>query len=178
VRIRQIKPAFWADARIAELPEPTRLFYVGLWMIADDAGWLRWDPIEVARDLYGYESRRRRERRVVAMFDQLVTAGRVMAHPCGHAEVPTLTEHQHLGGSTKQVRTVFNDHTRGCLTTPRESPRMPADARIGKERSGTDVVEERERNGTVRNGNARKSDETESEFRERVGLPAFMAGRS
>jgi hypothetical protein len=41
VRIRQVKPAFWADSRLAELPERTRLFYIGLWMIADDAGWLR-----------------------------------------------------------------------------------------------------------------------------------------
>lgn len=123
MRIRQIKPAFWSDGRIAELPEPTRLFYVGLWMIADDAGWFRWDPVEVARDLYGYQSRAKRERRTAAMFDQLVTIGRIVLHPCGHAEVPKLGDHQHLAGATKQVRSSWIEHQRTCL------PRIPAETR-------------------------------------------------
>ena len=52
MRIRQVKPAFWTDARIAALPAPARLFYIGLWMVADDAGWLRWDPSQIANELY------------------------------------------------------------------------------------------------------------------------------
>ena len=141
MRIRQIKPAFWSDGRIAELPESTRLFYVGLWMIADDAGWFRWDPIEVARDLYGYESRSKRERRTIAMFDSLVAIGRIVLHDCGHAEVPKLADHQHLAGITKQVRTSHNEHLRTCISRSpapsREDPPTPAEARSG---NGKDVV--------------------------------------
>ena len=161
MRIRSVKPSFWADAKIADLAEPTRLFYVGLWMVADDAGWFRWDVREVARDLYGYESPRRREARSGRMLDELVVAGRVILHPCGHAEVPHLPEHQRLSGATKQVKTVLNDHLRKCLSSqppadPRTSPQVPGTERIGTER----IRNVEERNGTV------------SEFRLKVERPA------
>ena len=142
-----MKPAFWSDATVAELSERTRLFYIGLWMIADDAGWLRWNPSEVARDLYGYESRTRRERRTTEMFNELLEARRVVIHACGHAVIPTMSEHQRLAGPTKQVTTVLNEHLREP-NIPRTSPQVPAHPRHGKERLGTDV----EGNGTSRNG--------------------------
>jgi hypothetical protein len=131
VRIRQVKPAFWADARIAELPEGVRLFYIGLWMVADDAGWLRWDPSQIANELYGYESRRKRERDVETFLALLVTAGRVVVHECGHVEVPKLTDHQHLSVMSKQVRTIWREHAAciGSHTDTREDPRMPAETR-------------------------------------------------
>ncbi|MGH2514001.1 MAG: hypothetical protein ACRDGQ_15125 [Candidatus Limnocylindrales bacterium] len=174
MRIRQIKPSFWSDSNISDLADATRLFYVGLWMIADDAGWLRWDCREVARDLYGYETVRRREARVERMIGELESAGRVRRYPCGHVEIPTLPAHQHLGSATKQVKTVFNQHLRGCLVSV--SPQIPADTRgasqspdtvrNGKERERLEV-----RNGTERNGNARASandDEGVTEFRRLV----------
>lgn len=152
MRIRQVKPAFWSDARLAELPERTRLFYIGLWMIADDAGWFRWDPIEVARDLYGYESRVLRERRVSAMFASLTATGRVILHPCGHAFVPRMTTHQRLSGVAKQVQTSWKEH-QTCIAPqlpadPREPPQVPADPRHGKEREREQELEQgMERNG-------------------------------
>ena len=139
-----MKPAFWSDAKVAELSERARLFYIGLWMIADDAGWLRWDAVEVSRDLYGYESRTKRERRVEAMWSELVNCGRVLVYPCGHAQIPTMPGHQRLAGATKQVITVLNEHLREAST----APLLPANPRHGKERLGTDV----ERNGEERSG--------------------------
>jgi hypothetical protein len=64
---------------------------------------------------------------VTRMFNELVGAKRVVLHPCGHAEVPHLVEHQHLAGTTKQVRTALNEHLRTCVT--RTSPQTPADPR-------------------------------------------------
>jgi len=124
VRIRQVKPAFWTDARIAALPPAARLFYIGLWMEADDAGWLRWDPSQIANELYGYESRRRRERDVEAFLALLVEAERVIVHPCGHVEIPKLTTHQHLSITSKQVRTILREHAE-C----QDSPPFPAETR-------------------------------------------------
>lgn len=152
MRIRQVKPAFWSDARLAELPEATRLFYIGLWMIADDAGWLRWDASEVARDLYGYEGRVRRERRVTGMFAALVADGRVVVYECGHVEIPRMTTHQRLSGTAKQVQTAWKAH-QSCLLprtseTPRVSPQVPADARHGTERE----QEQEQEQGMERNG--------------------------
>lgn len=135
MRIRQVKPAFWSDAVVAALPAPVRLFYIGLWMVADDAGWLRWDPSQIANELYGYESRRRRERDVEAFLAQLVKVNRVVVHDCGHAEIPKLTTHQHLSIASKQVRTIQREHadctrppaeTRGDPPTPVESLGPPA----------------------------------------------------
>lgn len=174
-----MKPAFWSDAKVAELPEATRLFYIGLWMIADDAGWLRWEPSEVARDLYGYEGRARRERRTAAMFDQLVTAKRVVLHPCGHAEVPKLSAHQHLGGSTKQIRTSFNEHLKGCVSPSpadaRDDPRMPAEARIGNGKERVMVRNGKERSGqsTAHAPDGARLEE-ETEFSQRVPRPQVV----
>lgn len=40
-RIRTIKPEFWEDEKIAQLPFPCRLFYIGCWNFADDFGVLK-----------------------------------------------------------------------------------------------------------------------------------------
>lgn len=130
MRIRQLKPAFWADARIAALPAAARLFYIGLWMTADDAGWLRWDVSQIANELYGYESRRKRERDVEAFLALLVESKRVVVHPCGHVEIPTLTRHQHLSIPSKQVRTIWKEHSEcGRPAETREHPPTPAENR-------------------------------------------------
>lgn len=130
MRIRQVKPSFWTDDKLAAMPAAVRLFYVGLWMVADDAGWLRWSVPEIANELYGYESRRKRERDVVAFARVLEEAGRVKRFDCGHAIVPTLTDHQRFSGATKQVHTVEKEHRKcGESEGPRTSPQVPATPR-------------------------------------------------
>lgn len=176
MRIRQVKPSFWSDPLLAELAEPTRLFYIGLWMIADDAGWLRVDVPAIGRDLYGYDPRPKRERRVAQMLDELVAAGRLRRLDCGHAEIPTLTDHQRLAGATKQVKSDFNEHLRRCVArASKDVPQLPAETRGYPQspatvRNGT--VSGQERLGTGRNGSPGASatdDVTDlSEFRRRV----------
>lgn len=125
-----MKPAFWSDVAIAKLAPATRLFYIGTWCLADDAGWFDGDVSEIGHALYGYEPRAARERRVSTMLTELVDAGRIRDHGCGHFDVPTMVSHQHLAGPSKQVQTVLNDHRRRCHpATPREDP--PSPARIG-----------------------------------------------
>jgi hypothetical protein len=164
MRIRQVKPAFFKDARIAELSPSVRLFYIGLWMLADDAGWLWWDVAEVGNELYGYEPRKPRERRAQQYLDTLVTSRRVLLHPCGHVEIPSFTDHQRLAGSTKQVRTTLKDHASRC------SPQPPADTRgspLSPDTVRNGIGKERERLGSVSKGSA------DSEFQEKV--PRLMA---
>lgn len=193
MRIRQIKPAFWSDSKLAELPEGTRLFYVGLWMLADDAGWLAWDPAEAAHELYGYETRAKRERRVVEMFATLAARGRVVLHPCGHAFLPNLVEHQRLAGMTKRVESTWKDHQR-CTPAkakdepPADPPHIPAGPRDSPRIPGTEKEREREKE-LVRNGNwngqersgkgaSATDDGSLSEFRAKVPLASILGGKT
>lgn len=141
MRIRQVKPEFWKDARMAELSEGTRLFYIGSWQLADDAGWIRWDVANIAAELYPFEVRKARENRVNRYSQSLVAQKRLHIHDCGHAQVPKMASHQHLAGTTRRVLTIANEHS-GCNSpqnlgkasipaTPRDSPRLPAPVSIG-----------------------------------------------
>jgi len=130
MRIRQIKPDYWRDQLLAELPDTVRLFYIGMWQVADDGGWLRWNVSEIALDLYGYQPRSRRERWVVERAASLVDVGRLVIHDCGHAYVPKLTKHQKFGG--RPVFTVRDVHARDCAP-------LRSDAPHGKERERVEV---------------------------------------
>lgn len=138
MRIRQIKAEFWRDELLAELPDAVRLFYIGMWQEADDAGWLRWNVSEIALDLYGYQPRGKRERWVAQRAEALTKCGRLVIHDCGHAFVPKLTKHQKFGG--RPVFTVKDAHARDCAP-------MLAAARPGKERERVEVGEGTERKG-------------------------------
>lgn len=179
MRIRQIKPAFFKDARISELPAPVRLFYVGLWMLADDAGWLTWDVAEVGNELYGYEPRSRREKHATDYLSALTAAGRVEVHPCGHVSIPKFTDHQRLSGLTKQVRTTLKEHTDQCLpptpAVPREAPQSPDTERLG---IGTGNGSGTERSGTVRSARERANEEETTEFQEKVPRLVALGGES
>jgi hypothetical protein len=99
VRIRQVRPEFFSDAKVARLPVDVRLTYVGLWCVADDAGWLEWDVVDLGAQLFPHESIRVRERRLALAGEKLVEAGRMVIHPCGCARIPTLEVHQKIGGN-------------------------------------------------------------------------------
>ena len=132
MRIRQVKPEFWKDAKVAELSEGARLFYIGTWQLCDDAGWMRWDVANIAAELYPFEGRTARERRVSRHAAALATLGRLHLHDCGHAQVPKMPSHQHLAGTTRRVQTMAMEHSKcGIPATPRDSPRLPAPVSIG-----------------------------------------------
>jgi hypothetical protein len=138
MRIRQIKPEFWKDARVAGLTEGARLFYVGTWQLADDKGWLRWSVEEIAAELYPFDSRKIRERRVDKHGAALAAIGRLHLHDCGHAQIPKMPAHQHLAGTTRRVETIAKEHA-VCAqpATPRDSPRLPAPVSIGSVGEGS-----------------------------------------
>lgn len=184
MRIRQITPAFWADATMADLPPEIRLTYIGLWMVADDAGWFRESIPEIALSLYGYEPRSRRERLVSRALDILATAGRVVRHECGHSQIPTLERHQRIGGkrsyiwrSEHNVRCVGAGSVRTDPGSVRDDPDHPVAIRDDMGRSASNVTERNvtsnvtERNGTVARARAKTTD---SEFRRRMAAEGVV----
>lgn len=118
MRIRQVRPSFWSDEAIGRLPDAVKLFYIGLWNVADDAGWLTWRPPQIAAELYPYKSVARREREVSAWIEALSTTGRVRRYDCGCLEVPNLPKHQRVAGNQSfTVRDIHaNDHANSQLT--------------------------------------------------------------
>ena len=147
MRIRQVKPAFWSDPIIGDLAIPARLTYIGLWGLADDAGWLRLDVPAIAAELYCFEPRARREKDVAAHLAALQAARRIVAEPdCRHASIPTLTNHQRFAAITKRVFTFRNEHEANChLSTPAGTRGEQAVPRTGKGRKVEELEEESER---------------------------------
>jgi hypothetical protein len=108
-----VRPEFWSDANMAALPAAVRLTYIGLWGLADDAGYLVWNVPEIAAELYRYTSVRRRETAVAAHLDSLLQAGRVELLPCGrHALIRTIPEHRIKGGHQSYV--IKKSHDAHC----------------------------------------------------------------
>jgi hypothetical protein len=158
MRIRQVKQGFWTDKVMARLPKCTRLIYIGLWMLADDAGWIEsFDVEQAAAELFPFDSAHRRERDLAADVERLIVAGRVVRHDCGCLVVPHLSEHQRIAG--RQNFGAREAHMRSH-SAPRSDVALPVATRS----PGT-VGNGRERNGTV---DAREAQEP-TEFQERVG---------
>jgi hypothetical protein len=158
MRIRQVKPAYWTDRTLASLSYPARLFYIGLWCVADDAGYIDWDLDELGALLFPYEVPHRRERHLSAWSVELVACGRVMVLDCGCAVIPTLEQHQrHAGGN------------RSYAARDRHIAHKSVQVQI--DGAGT-VGNGRERKGTVGNGSApakgSDNDETTTEFQTRM----------
>jgi hypothetical protein len=119
MRIRAVRPDFWQDDTLGHLSDAVRLFYIGLWCVADDAGWLEWKPAQIGAALYPYRSSSRRERDIDQWGDILVQAGRVVRYPCGCARIPTLTKHQRAGGNPSYQ---FRDKHRYHMSTDESVP--------------------------------------------------------
>lgn len=54
-RIRTIKPDFFKNEELAELPMPVRLTFIGLWTLADVAGRLEDRPKRIKAELFPYD---------------------------------------------------------------------------------------------------------------------------
>jgi hypothetical protein len=138
MRIRQVRPEFFTDAVVSRLTPTVRLTYIGLWCVADDAGWMTWDVPQIAAQLYPYESVRVRERRVQAAGESLTEAGRLRMETCGCAFIPKLADHQKIGGNKSfPARDKHKVHT-----VPDKSAR---NVRVGNGTVGEGRLEARER---------------------------------
>lgn len=95
-----MRPEFWHDSKMADLPMPTRLTYIGLWCIADDSGYFAWNPREIGADLYPHMSAGRRDKQIDGDLERLVAARRVLILDCQrHAVIPSLEKYRILGGT-------------------------------------------------------------------------------
>jgi hypothetical protein len=124
MRIRQVRPEFWSDETLAALPLGARLFYIGLWGVADDAGWMEWRPVRIGALLFPYETAKRRQRDIDTWTERLVISGRLVLYDCGCAQIPTLSRHQRVTGkqnfTNQETHTKHRVHKQAPLTGKQE----------------------------------------------------------
>lgn len=94
MRVRLIRPSYWTDSDLhTRLSADQREFYIGLWMLADDAGFVSWDLDRVGAELYPYRSPSWRRTHLPKWLAVLESHVRVLA--CGkHVVIPSLPRHQ------------------------------------------------------------------------------------
>jgi hypothetical protein len=92
-RIRTIKPEFFTDEDIADLPPITRLLFIGLWTLADKSGRLKDTPRTIKARILPFEGKIDIE----ACMNQLVEGSfiiRYVVEGVGYIQVRTWDEHQ------------------------------------------------------------------------------------
>jgi hypothetical protein len=91
-RIRTIKPEFFRNEQLSELPIEDRLLFIGLWVIADRAGRLEDRPKRLKGELFPYD-----DLNVDAGLGRLVNAGLIVRYEGNGLRliaIPTWTRHQ------------------------------------------------------------------------------------
>lgn len=115
-RTRLIRPAFFSDERMARTSIPTRLVYIGLWTLCDDAGYFERRPAEIAVALFPYERVGRRQKLVDAALLELAELDRIRWLECGdHGLVPTLPDHVQKAGNHAYTHKARHDSS--CAAT-------------------------------------------------------------
>jgi hypothetical protein len=96
MRVRMIRPGYWTDTDLhTRLTADVREFYIGLWMEADDAGYVAWDIDRIGADLYPFRPLTWRRKHMAAWLEALSVKGHTCVLACGqHVVIPNLTRFQ------------------------------------------------------------------------------------
>ena len=178
MRVRLIRPAYWTDADLhTRLSAEQREFYIGLWMLADDAGYLAWDAERVGAELYPYKTAAWR-RRLTAWLEVLGPT-HVRLLDCGrHVFIPNLTRFQTPPKPSSQVLREHLTCTPAGASGAKVAPAGTNGAHVGQggTSTGLEGIGE-DRKGSSPRAHAREaqsattSEEAASEFRRRVPRP-------
>ena len=91
-RARNIKPGFFRNADLVELPVETRLLFIGLWTLADREGRLADRPKQIKMEIYPADAFD-----VDAMLDELQGAGfieRYVSNEISYIQITNFSKHQ------------------------------------------------------------------------------------
>ena len=83
MRGRYLMREYWSDSDLfLRLTSEERELYQGLWMLADDEGWLVWDVPGIAAAIYHFMDRAPREAKVRTGVTKLARIGKVKRFKC------------------------------------------------------------------------------------------------
>ena len=102
MRARGIKPAFFKNEELADLPHQARLLYIGLWCLADRDGRLEDRPKRIKAELFPYE-----KADIDGMLTLLADRGFIRRYgpvdkPC--IDIPTFLQHQYPHKNEKSLQ--------------------------------------------------------------------------
>lgn len=111
MRGRYLMREYWADSDLfTKLDAETREFYVGLWMLADDDGWLPRDVPGIGAAIYQYLDRAPRERLVAERLTKLVRMGKVRSFRCC-IHLPSVSRYPRAGKKSTAHREDHQTHS-------------------------------------------------------------------
>lgn len=102
MRARNVKPGFFQNEQLAELPFEARLLFVGLWCLADREGRLEDRPKRIKMNVFPADSID-----IEPLLDGLVRQGlidRYEAHGVACIEIPKFLEHQRPHANEQESR--------------------------------------------------------------------------
>lgn len=125
MRGRYIQREFWGDTELhTRATAEVREFYIGLWMLADDAGWLPRDLAGIGASLYRFEGLEMRNAHVRAHLERLQALGKVRSLRCKCLFLPAVARYPRAGKPNTQH---FKTHQKHSNTASKETNRIQKD---------------------------------------------------
>lgn len=113
MRGRYLMREYWSDSDLfLRLDAEQREVYIGLWMLADDSGWLPRDISAISAALMQYEDRAPRESRTKRALERLRELGKVESHRCC-LHLPAVERYPRAGKKSTEHRSEHNRHKSG-----------------------------------------------------------------
>jgi len=155
-RIRTIKPGFFTDEKVALLPFPVRLLFIGLWCLADDEGRMKYRPGRIRNELFPED-----EVDIDALVKMLVDQSMVALYE--------------VDGDIFLAVIKFSEHQRISHPTPSTLPPLPEDSGVlakTPECSRKNSLEGKGREGEGKGGGKERigRKETKKKYAERISL--------
>lgn len=99
-RKRMIKPEFWTDSTMVQLPAEARLLFIGMWNFADDYGYIEDEPDRLALQILPAD-----DADVDMLLDLLIASGRVERYRDANGSyflyIPHFVDHQRVDHPAK-----------------------------------------------------------------------------
>ena len=145
MRGRYIMREYWTDSDLfLRLTAEEREVYIGLWMLADDAGWMPRDIPAIGAAIYHYEDRKPREKMVRDALDRLRLLGKIESHRCC-LYLPAVSRYPRSGRKSLEHSESHRKHSKKFEGIERHSdpspvPSLPYPSRPSKpvESTGSD----------------------------------------
>jgi hypothetical protein len=127
MRGRYLMREYWSDSDLfLRLNAAERELYIGLWMLADDQGWLPRDIPGIAAALFRYENRDPRENRVRAGLRRLQDLHKVESNRCGCLHLPAVERYPRAGKKSTEHGTFHRTRHRSNGTNDIQTDTNPS----------------------------------------------------